>query len=101
MKEAYSIKNKIPELDQVLYTGFFPRIFDKSLNPTEAMQFYVNTYIERDLRRLINVKDLSKFEIFIKLCAGRVGQLLNLSELGNELLSCFVLIFFLSYTLFL
>lgn len=84
MQEAYGIKRKIPDLDQVLYTGFFPRIFDKSLNPTEAMQFYVNTYIERDLRKLINVKDLSKFETFLKLCAGRVGQILNFSELGND-----------------
>lgn len=71
-------------LEQVLYTGFYPRIFDKQLNPTEAMLFYVNTYVERDLRLLINVQDLSKFEIFLKLCAGRTGQILNLSALGND-----------------
>jgi predicted AAA+ superfamily ATPase len=83
--EAYGgdqFKN-IP-IDQVLYTGFYPRIFDKSLNPTEAMSFYVNTYVERDLRTLINIRDLSQFEIFLKLCAGRTGQILNFSNLGND-----------------
>ncbi len=71
-------------LDQVLYKGGYPRIYDTGLNPTEALAFYVSTYIERDLRMLINVKELSRFETFLKLCAGRTGQLLNLSSLGND-----------------
>lgn len=82
--EAYPPPQKLPELNRVLYTGSYPRIYDKKLNATEAMSFYVNTYIERDVRRLINVKDMSKFEVFIKLCAGRTGQILNLSNLGND-----------------
>lgn len=81
--EAYRDSADI-SMDRVLYTGFYPRIFDKNLNPTEAMLFYVNTYVERDLRMLINVKDLSKFEIFLKLCAGRTGQILNMSSIGND-----------------
>jgi len=84
INESYNKIKKMPSLDSVLYTGSYPRIFDKKLNPTEAMSFYVNTYIERDVRKLINIKDLSKFEIFIKLCAGRTGQILNLSNLGND-----------------
>ena len=84
MSEAYDLNRADLPLDQVLYTGFYPRIFDKQLNPTEAMLFYVNTYVERDLRMLINIKDLSKFEIFLKLCAGRTGQVLNMSGLGND-----------------
>ncbi|RJP78479.1 MAG: ATP-binding protein [Desulfobacteraceae bacterium] len=84
LNEAYSSFRDLPSVDEVLYTGSFPRIFDKKLDPTEAMQFYVNTYIERDLRKLINIKDLSKFEIFLKLCAGRSGQILNYSSLGND-----------------
>lgn len=84
LNEAYSSFSIVPSVDEVLYRGFFPRIFDKKLDPTEAMQFYVNTYIERDLRKLINIKDLSKFEIFLKLCAGRSGQILNYSSLGND-----------------
>ena len=82
--EAYGSKEELPELNQLLYTGFYPRIFDKKLDPTEAMSFYVNTYIERDVRKLINVQDMSKFETFIKMCAGRTGQLINLSSLGND-----------------
>ena len=84
LNEAYDFEQFDVSLDQVLYTGFYPRIFDKKLNPTEAMLFYVNTYVERDLRLLINIKDLSKFEVFLKLCAGRTGQVLNMSGLGND-----------------
>lgn len=84
LHEAYDTKNAGLSLDKVLYTGFYPRIFNRNLNPTEAMLFYVNTYVERDLRMLLNVKDLSIFEIFLKLCAGRTGQVLNLSSLGND-----------------
>jgi len=84
LAEAYGASIDNVSLNQMLYTGFFPRIFDKNLNATDAMLFYVNTYVERDLRMLINIKDLSKFEIFLKLCAGRTGQILNLSSLGND-----------------
>ena len=75
---------KIATLDQLLYRGGYPGIYDRDLNPTEALAFYVGTYVERDLRMLINVKDLSRFEVFLKLCAGRTGQILNLSSLGND-----------------
>jgi hypothetical protein len=81
--EAYN-KTEALSLENVLYTGFYPRIFNMGLNPTEAMSFYISTYVERDLRMLINVKDLSRFEIFLKLCAGRTGQVLNLSSIGND-----------------
>ena len=80
--EIYSDR-AIP-VNKVLYTGFYPRIHDKKLNPTEALSFYVSTYLERDIRALINVKDLSKFEKFLKLCAGRTAQIINLSNLAND-----------------
>ncbi|MGD9822875.1 ATP-binding protein [Desulfobacter sp.] len=83
IEEAYGQK-AFSSLENTLYTGFYPRIFDKNLNPSEAMLFYVNTYVERDLRQLINIQDLSKFEVFLKLCAGRTGQILNLTSLGND-----------------
>ncbi|TAL31038.1 MAG: ATP-binding protein [Spirochaetes bacterium] len=81
--EIYAPK-KTPDIDTVLYTGFYPRIHDQKLNPTEALSFYVNTYIEGDLRNIINIKDLSVFDRFLKLCAGRCGQILNLSSIGND-----------------
>ncbi|MCD4718740.1 MAG: ATP-binding protein, partial [Desulfobacula sp.] len=81
--EVYGIK-KNQDIDKVLTTGFYPRIFDKGLDPYSAMEFYISTYIERDLRQLINIKDLSRFQTFLKLCAGRTGQILNMSSIGNE-----------------
>ncbi len=75
---------KIKSTDSLLQKGFYPRIYDKRLNPYEAMSFYVHTYVERDVRNLLQVKDLSRFEKFMHLCAARTGQILNLSSLGND-----------------
>ena len=83
LKEAFR-QHICSSLEEMLYTGFYPRILDQDLNPTEALSFYVSTYVERDLRQVLNVRDLSQFEIFLKLCAGRSGQLLNLSSLGAD-----------------
>jgi uncharacterized protein len=71
-------------LAQNLLTGFYPRIHDKNLNPSQAMADYFATYVERDLRQLTAVHDLQRFERFVRLCAGRTGQLLNLDSLGND-----------------
>ncbi|MFC1510269.1 ATP-binding protein, partial [Candidatus Omnitrophota bacterium] len=82
--EIYKNKKKENGINQVLFKGFYPRIFDKKLNPTEALSFYVTTYIERDVRSIIQIKDLAKFELFLKVCATQTGQILNLSHLSNE-----------------
>lgn len=71
-------------LDETLLYGGYPRIFHDKLDPTKAYRNYFQTYIERDVRQLINVRDLLQFQKFIRLCAGRIGQLLNLESLGNE-----------------
>ncbi|MFH1664977.1 MAG: ATP-binding protein [Candidatus Omnitrophota bacterium] len=71
-------------IDEIIFTGFFPRIYDEHLPPAEALNFYFKTYIERDVRELINLKDLLRFQTFIRLCAARTGQVLNVSSLGNE-----------------
>lgn len=71
-------------IDRLILTGFYPRIYDQNINPTHALGDYIETYVERDLRQLITVKDLSLFERFVKLCAGRVGQVMNLQSLGND-----------------
>ena len=84
LEEISRIAEPPSSIDALLYQGAYPRIYDHHLNPTEALSFYFNTYVERDLRQLINVKDLARFEIFIKLCATRCGQVLNLSSLGND-----------------
>ena len=71
-------------VDQMLYTGFYPRIHDRQLNPTEALSFYLATYLERDVRQILAVSDLDRFATFIHLCAGRTGQLLNMQSIGGE-----------------
>lgn len=69
---------------ELILKGFFPRIWKDNLNPTRAYQNYYKTYVERDLRQLINLKNFMLFEKFIKLLAGRTGQILNLNSLSNE-----------------
>jgi len=75
-----------PELtiDELLFKGFYPRIYDQDIPPTQALGDYFETYVERDLRRLINVHNLGLFQKFVRLCAGRVGQILNLHSLAND-----------------
>ncbi len=71
-------------LDETLFTGGYPRILDRELNPSDWLRSYVATYIERDVRTLSAVGDLSTFQRFVELCAGRTGQLLNLSSLADD-----------------
>jgi hypothetical protein len=75
---------KSKSIDNLLQKGFYPRIYDKQLNPYEAMSFYIHTYVERDVRNLLEIKDLARFEKFMHLCAARTGQILNLSSIGND-----------------
>ena len=71
--------------DELLYNGFYPRIYTlPSISPTRYYNSYLETYIDRDLRQLLQVKDLRQFELFVRLCAGRVGQLFVASHLANE-----------------
>jgi predicted AAA+ superfamily ATPase len=71
-------------LPKCLLSGFYPRVHDRQLQPSQAMADYFATYVERDLRQLAAVQDLRLFERFVRLCAGRTGQLLNLSNLAND-----------------
>ena len=70
--------------DQLLFAGFYPRIYDQHLDPTQALSDYVATYVERDIRQLNMVQDLTLFQKFLGLCAGRIGQILNMESLGND-----------------
>lgn len=72
-------------IDKLIFTGFYPRIYDKRLNPTEMLSSYVSSYVERDLKQLSAIKNLDLFQRFMVLCAGRVGQLLNLNNISNDL----------------
>ena len=67
-----------------VHTGFYPRIHDQRLEPQEWLRYYTQTYLERDVRSMVTVGDLAAFERFLRLCAGRVGSLLNLSSLAMD-----------------
>jgi uncharacterized protein len=69
--------------DEIL-KGAYPRIYDKEIEPTDFYPYYIQTYVERDVRMIKNIGDIGKFNLFLKLCAGRTGQLLNLSSLAND-----------------
>lgn len=73
------------DADDFLFFGFYPGIYKEKLNPTIAYRSYYETYIERDLRQLLQIKDLDLYQRFVRLCAGRIGQLFNASHLSNEL----------------
>jgi predicted AAA+ superfamily ATPase len=72
------------QVNELIFSGGYPRIFDKNIYPTDFYPAYIQTYVERDVRLLRNVADLSLFIRFVKLCAGRIGQLLNIASLANE-----------------
>ena len=71
-------------LDEALFSGGYPRIFDQRLDPVRWLRSYVATYIERDVRTISNVGDLTTFQRFVELCSGRTGQLLNYSGLAGD-----------------
>lgn len=72
------------DLDGLLLNGFMPGKHADQIQTSRFYRAYFQTYIERDVRLLINLKDSAKFEKFVRLCAGRVGQLLNQASLAND-----------------
>jgi predicted AAA+ superfamily ATPase len=70
--------------EEYAFHGFLPRIYDQKQRPTKAWSNYYQTYVERDVRLLINLKDAALFEKFMKLLAGRVGQVLSISSLAGD-----------------
>lgn len=81
---AQKAKKPTFTLEEILLKGFYPRIHDKELNPQDWLSAYYRTYVERDVRTIANIGDLESFQRFIRLCAGRTGQLLNLSSLSAD-----------------
>jgi len=84
LAELATVYRPPQSLDQLLYRGSYPPIHDRDVAPVHWYADYVSTYIERDVRQMVNVRDLSTFQRFVRLCAGRNGQLLNLSALSND-----------------
>lgn len=73
------------KIDSFLFNGFYPRIYDNNLDPSQWLSSYVKTYVEKDVRQMVSIGDLSSFIMFLKVCAGRVGHLVNFSAIANEI----------------
>jgi hypothetical protein len=75
-------KSNNPE--EYIFKGLYPRLYDKKIAPADWYPNYIQTYVERDVRLIKNISDLNAFQRFVRMCAGRIGQILNLSSLGND-----------------
>lgn len=78
-------KNELSQsIDEMLFKGFYPPILANHMDSQDWQDNYIRTYVERDVRQIKNITNLSLFQKFIKLCAGRIGQVLNLTSLGSD-----------------
>jgi predicted AAA+ superfamily ATPase len=84
LQELQAANMPLLSLDDVLWRGMYPPIYDRNLAPEKWFANYVMTYIERDVRQVVEVQNLSLFQRFIKMCAARVGQLVNMSSLATD-----------------
>ena len=72
------------DLNAALFQGCYPALYDRDVSPPDWFANYISTYIERDVRQLVAVRNLTQFQTFVKMCAARSGQLLNLTSLGAD-----------------
>ena len=84
LEELRSFPNAPDDLFVLLWQGSYPRIYDRNIPAHQWLADYTATYVQRDVRQVINVGDLQTFSGFMKLCAGRTAQEINLSALGND-----------------
>lgn len=83
--EEISQYSNINNAFELILKGGFPRIYEKQMNINRFYSNYFQTYVERDVRKIINLKNLTQFQTFLRLLAGRVGQLINYSSLSNDI----------------
>ncbi|SFF05951.1 hypothetical protein SAMN05518672_11512 [Chitinophaga sp. CF118] len=84
VEEAEKAIGRPQTIEDVMYQGGYPPIYDNQVAPERWLPNYIRTYIERDVRQIKNISNLNVFERFLKLCAGRTGQLLNMNSLAIE-----------------
>lgn len=84
IKELQSAKIEFDRFEDYLFNGFLPRIYDQNQRPHTAYSNYYQTYVERDVRQLIRLKDASLFDKFMRLLAGRIGQIINYHSLASD-----------------
>ena len=81
----HELKKDLPvTTDDLLIKGFYPAVYADKIEAFKFYRNYYETYLQRDVRQLIQVRDLNLFDKFIRLCAGRIGSVLNISSLAND-----------------
>lgn len=83
-QELYEAELLPATIDQQIFKGFYPRIYSNDIDPNDYYPSYIQTYVERDVRTLLNVSNLGMFLRFIRLCAGRIGQVFNRTSIATE-----------------
>ncbi len=84
LSEAGKGSIDVSVVDTLLYNGLYPAICSEKNVPRFLYPSYIKTYLERDVRDLLNVKDMRQFNMFLRLCAGRIGSIYNATEIANE-----------------
>jgi predicted AAA+ superfamily ATPase len=84
LEELKAFPTAPDDLFPLLWQGAYPRIYDREIPAHQWLADYTMTYVQRDVRQVINIGDLQVFSGFLKLCAGRTAQEINLSKLGSD-----------------
>jgi predicted AAA+ superfamily ATPase len=84
LAELIHAKVVVHSPEETLFRGFYPRLYTSKVEIADWYSNYIRTYVERDLRMIKNIQDLGAFQTFIKLCASRTGQILDLTSIGND-----------------
>lgn len=84
LSELIHANKNFKSLEKTLFSGFYPRIYNNRVSANDWYNNYIQTYIEKDVRQIKNITDLTTFQRFLKMCAARCGQLVNFSALAND-----------------
>ena len=84
LEELKPTKYKIKNIYKYIFDGSYPRLYKNKIPTAKFYTDYIQTYIQRDVRDILNIENLNRFQLFIQLCAGRIGQLLNLNSLASD-----------------
>ncbi|GEM_PF-1405613 len=84
LNELDSVSLLPGKIENLVHKGFYPKAYAEDVSVDRLYRNYIRLYVEQDVRQIKNVADLTVFQKFMRLCAGRIGQVVNLVSLGND-----------------
>jgi len=84
ISELHVAKKVFENYEEIIFKGLYPGLYDRDIEPNYFYPSYISTYIERDVRQIKNIENLNSFSNFLRLCAGRTGQIINLNSLAVD-----------------